>query len=147
MSFAVDPRHIDHLQDEAHRRTSSVSGCAVARLRGAPLRFSRSSHASSHRTRASVLKISESRRKYQPRSDSSAFRLRNVYSWSARTAAFRSACSTSRESISSLPILFSHTGYSKEELARAGVDEGMVRLSVGLEDPEDLVADLGQALE
>ncbi|TMA16901.1 MAG: hypothetical protein E6J85_17685, partial [Deltaproteobacteria bacterium] len=34
-----------------------------------------------------------------------------------------------------------------EELARAGVDEGMVRLSVGLEDPEDLVADLGQALE
>ena len=40
------------------------------------MRFSRSSHASSHRTRASVLKISESRRKYQPRSDSSAFRFR-----------------------------------------------------------------------
>ena len=49
--------------------------------------------------------------------------------------------------LTSLPILFSHTGYSAEELRRAGVDEGMVRMSVGLEDPEDLIADLRQALE
>ena len=51
------------------------------------------------------------------------------------------------ETLTSLPILFSHTGYSAEELRRAGVDEGMVRMSVGLEDPEDLMADLRQALE
>ncbi len=43
-------------------------------------------------------------------------------------------------------MLFSHTGYSAQELARAGVDEGMVRLSVGLEDADDLIADLSQAL-
>ena len=34
-----------------------------------------------------------------------------------------------------------------QELARAGVDEGMVRLSIGLEDADDLIADLAQALE
>lgn len=50
------------------------------------------------------------------------------------------------ESLASLPVLFSHRGQSAEELARCGVDEGMVRLSVGLEDPEDLIADLEQAL-
>jgi methionine-gamma-lyase len=50
------------------------------------------------------------------------------------------------ETLTSLPILFSHTGYSESELQRAGVDEGMVRMSVGLEDPEDLIADLRQAL-
>src|SRR5262249_31578310 len=49
--------------------------------------------------------------------------------------------------LTSLPLPFSDTGYSGEELKRAGVDEGMVRMSVGLEDPEDIVADLKQALE
>src|SRR5204863_6813822 len=50
------------------------------------------------------------------------------------------------ETLTSLPIPFSHTGYSAEELRRAGVDEGMVRMSVGLEDPDDLIADLREAL-
>lgn len=50
------------------------------------------------------------------------------------------------ESIVSLPVLTSHYGYSDEELRRAGVTRGMLRLSVGLEDPEDLIADLDQAL-
>ena len=50
------------------------------------------------------------------------------------------------ESIVSLPVLTSHYGYSDEDLARAGVTRGMLRLSVGLEDPEDLIADLDQAL-
>jgi O-acetylhomoserine (thiol)-lyase len=31
-------------------------------------------------------------------------------------------------------------------LAAAGISEGLIRLSVGLEDPDDLVEDLGQAL-
>jgi cystathionine beta-lyase/cystathionine gamma-synthase len=51
------------------------------------------------------------------------------------------------ESLCSLPVLTSQYGYSDEELARAGVTKGMARLSIGLEDPEDLVADLDQALQ
>jgi cystathionine beta-lyase/cystathionine gamma-synthase len=50
------------------------------------------------------------------------------------------------ESLCSLPVLTSHWGYTEAELARAGVTPGMVRLSVGLEAVEDLVADLDQAL-
>src|SRR5256885_2408216 len=66
--------------------------------------------------------------------------------WDRQRLVARAASLGGTESISSLPILFSHTGYSRDELARAGVDEGMVRLAVGLEDPEDLIADLAQAL-
>jgi cystathionine beta-lyase/cystathionine gamma-synthase len=51
------------------------------------------------------------------------------------------------ESLCSLPILTSHTGFSDEQLAAAGVTRGMIRLSIGLEDPADLLADLRQALE
>jgi len=50
------------------------------------------------------------------------------------------------ESLCSLPMLTSQWGHSDEELARAGVTQSMARLSVGLEDPEDLIADLEQAL-
>lgn len=50
------------------------------------------------------------------------------------------------ESLCSLPILTSQFGLSDAELALAGVTRGMMRLSIGLEDPEDLIADLQQAL-
>jgi cystathionine beta-lyase/cystathionine gamma-synthase len=50
------------------------------------------------------------------------------------------------ESLCSLPVLTSQYGWSDEQMARAGVTRGMVRLSVGLEDPADLIADLDQAL-
>lgn len=50
------------------------------------------------------------------------------------------------ESLCSLPMLTSHYGLSDEDLRRAGVTRGMMRLSVGLEDPEDLIADLDHAL-
>ncbi|HEY7055939.1 MAG TPA: aminotransferase class I/II-fold pyridoxal phosphate-dependent enzyme, partial [Vicinamibacterales bacterium] len=50
------------------------------------------------------------------------------------------------ESLCSLPVLTSQWGHSDDELDRAGVTRSMVRLSVGLEDPEDLIADLDQAL-
>ncbi len=49
------------------------------------------------------------------------------------------------ESLCSLPILTSQWGHSAEELERAGVTASMARLSIGLEDPEDLLADLTQA--
>ena len=50
------------------------------------------------------------------------------------------------ESLVSMPVLTSQLGFSDEELARAGVTKGMLRMSVGLEDPEDLIADLDRSL-
>jgi len=50
------------------------------------------------------------------------------------------------ESICSLPILTSHYGMTDEELDKAGVTKGMIRMSIGLEDPADLIEDLDQAL-
>lgn len=38
-----------------------------------------------------------------------------------------------------------HSTYSPEELAAAGIPEGLVRISVGLEDIEDIIADFEQA--
>ncbi len=51
------------------------------------------------------------------------------------------------ESIASLPVDTSQWGYTTDQLHDAGITRGMVRLSVGLEDPRDLIADLDQALE
>jgi cystathionine beta-lyase/cystathionine gamma-synthase len=50
------------------------------------------------------------------------------------------------ESICSLPILTSQYGLTDEELVKAGVSKGMIRLSIGLEDAADLIEDLDQAL-
>lgn len=44
------------------------------------------------------------------------------------------------------PASTTHQQMSPEALAAAGVDEDLVRLSVGLEDPKDILADLTQAL-
>lgn len=50
------------------------------------------------------------------------------------------------ESLCSLPVLTSQFGHSDVQLKDAGVTRGMMRLSVGLEDAADLIADLDQAL-
>ena len=50
------------------------------------------------------------------------------------------------ESLISLPVLTSQWGHSDAQLKAAGITRGMLRLSVGLEDVEDLIADLDQAL-
>ena len=50
------------------------------------------------------------------------------------------------ESLCSLPVLTSQYGFSDDQLAAAGVTRGMIRLSIGLEHPDDLIADLEQAL-
>jgi cystathionine beta-lyase/cystathionine gamma-synthase len=50
------------------------------------------------------------------------------------------------ESLCSLPVLTSQFGFSDEQLAAAGVSRGMIRLSIGLEHAQDLIADLDQAL-
>jgi len=50
------------------------------------------------------------------------------------------------ESLVILPIYSSHYNMTNEELRRAGVSPGTVRVSIGLEDKEDLIEDLKQAL-
>jgi len=50
------------------------------------------------------------------------------------------------ESLAVLPIYTSHYNMSLEELRAASVEPGTVRLSIGVEDPEDLIQDLRQAL-
>lgn len=44
------------------------------------------------------------------------------------------------------PPMSTHRGLSPAERARAGIGDGLVRLSAGIEDIEDLIADLDQAL-
>jgi cystathionine beta-lyase/cystathionine gamma-synthase len=51
------------------------------------------------------------------------------------------------ESLVSIPVLTSHAMISPEERAKMGVTEQLIRLSVGIENVDDLIADLEQALE
>lgn len=50
------------------------------------------------------------------------------------------------ESLVNQPVLLTHHGLGKDEHRKRGLTESMVRLSVGLENVEDLIADLEQAL-
>ena len=49
-------------------------------------------------------------------------------------------------SLAEHPATMSHRGYSARERERMGVPEGLVRLSVGLESPDDLFGDVDRAL-
>jgi cystathionine gamma-synthase len=50
------------------------------------------------------------------------------------------------ETIAGPPATTSHVECTKEERAAMGIPEGLVRYSVGIEDVDDLIADLDQAL-
>jgi len=50
------------------------------------------------------------------------------------------------ESLATQPCTTTHHGLTPEERARRGISDAMLRLSVGLEDADDLIADLKQAL-
>jgi cystathionine beta-lyase/cystathionine gamma-synthase len=50
------------------------------------------------------------------------------------------------ESLIELPALMTHASLPVERRAEIGIDDGLIRLSVGIEDADDLVADLDQAL-
>jgi cystathionine beta-lyase/cystathionine gamma-synthase len=50
------------------------------------------------------------------------------------------------ETLVSIPVLTSHVGMKKDEIERAGISESMVRVSVGIENIEDIVWDFEQAL-
>jgi cystathionine beta-lyase/cystathionine gamma-synthase len=51
------------------------------------------------------------------------------------------------ESLVTHPATMTHSDVEEEERARVGITDGLVRLSVGLEDREDLIDDLAQALD
>jgi cystathionine beta-lyase/cystathionine gamma-synthase len=79
------------------------------------------------------------------------FDVGGVYERAARvydrlTVIRRAASLGGVESLVSLPVLTSQWGYTDEQLQQAGITKGMLRLSVGLEDAEDLIADLDHAL-
>ena len=50
------------------------------------------------------------------------------------------------ESLIEHPALMTHASVPAEQRARLGIDDGLIRLSVGIETTDDLIADLAQAL-
>lgn len=51
------------------------------------------------------------------------------------------------ETLIELPAAMTHVGYDKDRLQEFGFTESMVRISVGLEDTDDIIADLEQAFK
>ena len=51
------------------------------------------------------------------------------------------------ESLVSIPARLSHAGLTPQERERMGIAGGLIRMSVGLEATEDLIDDLGRALQ
>ena len=51
------------------------------------------------------------------------------------------------KSLACHPVSTTHRQLSTEELKAAGVSEEMVRISVGIEHIDDIIADISQALE
>ena len=50
------------------------------------------------------------------------------------------------ETLITRPVTTSHAGMSAEDRARLGISDGLIRVSVGIEATEDLIADFDQAL-
>jgi cystathionine beta-lyase/cystathionine gamma-synthase len=51
------------------------------------------------------------------------------------------------ESLLDHPASMTHASVPREQRLRHGLSDGLLRLSVGLEDPEDLLQDLAQAFD
>lgn len=51
------------------------------------------------------------------------------------------------ESLITHPVTMTHAAIEREERLRVGITDGLVRISVGMEDVEDLIDDLEQALD
>ena len=51
------------------------------------------------------------------------------------------------ETLISHPATMTHASVDEEKRERLGITEGLVRISVGIEDTDDIIADLDQALE
>ncbi|MBP9690785.1 PLP-dependent transferase, partial [Candidatus Woesebacteria bacterium] len=51
------------------------------------------------------------------------------------------------ESLIEHPASMTHSELSPEERRESGIGEGLIRISVGLEHPDDIIADLKQAFD
>ncbi|MGE3141992.1 MAG: cystathionine gamma-synthase family protein [Hyphomonadaceae bacterium] len=51
------------------------------------------------------------------------------------------------ETLASHPASMTHSGMAPEELKRFSITPALIRISIGVENPDDLIADLAQALE
>ena len=51
------------------------------------------------------------------------------------------------ESLIEHPASMTHASVPKKERAKIGISDSLIRLSVGIEDSDDLISDLKQALE
>jgi methionine-gamma-lyase len=51
------------------------------------------------------------------------------------------------ETLASHPAAMTHSGMPLPELKKLGITPALIRISIGIEDPDDLIADLEQALE
>ncbi|MBY0563580.1 MAG: cystathionine gamma-synthase family protein [Hyphomonadaceae bacterium] len=51
------------------------------------------------------------------------------------------------ETLASHPAAMTHSGMPAEELAKYSITPGLIRISIGIEDADDLIADLAQALD
>jgi cystathionine gamma-lyase len=51
------------------------------------------------------------------------------------------------ESLIEHPAIMTHASVPKDQREKLGISDGLIRLSVGIEDVDDLIADLGAALE
>ncbi len=51
------------------------------------------------------------------------------------------------ESLIEQPASMSHASYDAQAKAKFGITDSLIRISIGLEDPEDLIADLDQAIQ
>ncbi|MDP7303437.1 MAG: PLP-dependent transferase, partial [Pirellulaceae bacterium] len=51
------------------------------------------------------------------------------------------------ESLIEQPASMSHASYDAADRKLHGIEDGLIRISVGLEDPDDLIEDLNQALD
>jgi cystathionine beta-lyase/cystathionine gamma-synthase len=61
--------------------------------------------------------------------------------------AVHSASLGGTETLVTLPALTSHAGLSASERSASGISEGLLRISVGIEHSDDLLADFEQALQ
>jgi methionine-gamma-lyase len=51
------------------------------------------------------------------------------------------------ETLISHPSSTTHSGVPRDTRERIGIGDGLIRISVGIEDPDDLIADLEQGLK
>ncbi len=51
------------------------------------------------------------------------------------------------ESLAELPAIMTHASIPPERRRALGISDGLIRLSVGIEHVDDLIADLAQAFE